>query len=301
MKMSKEKTVEVIKKRRNRKSKPLFSPGQRIDETIDWYLKTLTKHGKMRKLTEAETHDLCLRKYNGDKEARDELILHNIPLVVYKAKKMRSMFPKATMAELISAGTEGLIAGVDHIDGRDSYKIASYIALWIEERIRYVAVENCTHLYAPRRVHDLVRKFVWQRKKAEKTSEAFVDDSPLSDDVKRIVDRLLHDPRDIHECVMNQNGGDPVCLADMMQDHSAELPFAHSQFFDIEGTVKDAGIEEEDARLLSMRFGLKGESPMMIKDISLAVGKASTYVSVSLTKSLERLREFLGADFGRAL
>lgn len=299
--MAKQKSVEVIKKRRNRKSKPLFTPGQRIDETIDWYLKTLTKHGKMRKLTEAETHDLCLRKYNGDKEARDELILHNIPLVVYKAKKMRSMFPKATMAELISAGTEGLIAGIGHIDGRDSYKIASYIALWIEERIRYVAVENCTHLYAPRRVHDLVRKFVWQRRRAEKTSEAFVDDSPLSDDVKRIVDRLLHDPRDIHECVVSDNGGDPVCLADLLRDDSAELPFSHSQFFDIEGTIKDAGIEEEDARFIRMRFGIGAATPMMIKEISVCSQKSSTYISLSLAKSLERLREFLGADFGRAL
>lgn len=69
----------------------------------------------------------------GDPAARDLLIVHNLRLVVYIAKKFES--PAASLDDLISIGTIGLIKAVATFHPEKNIKLATYASRCIENEI----------------------------------------------------------------------------------------------------------------------------------------------------------------------
>ena len=75
-----------------------------------------------------------LRKYfNGDKEARDVLIEHNLRLVVHIAKKYISNDQE--LEDYTSIGIIGLIKAIDSFKENKGYKISTYASRCIENEI----------------------------------------------------------------------------------------------------------------------------------------------------------------------
>ena len=77
---------------------------------------------------------------NGDKEARGELIEHNLRLVAHIVKKYES-FNEST-DDLISIGTIGLIKGIDTFNIEKPVKLITYCAKCIENEILMYIRQN---------------------------------------------------------------------------------------------------------------------------------------------------------------
>ena len=76
----------------------------------------------------------CLEKLEeGDKEAREEIIVHNLRLVVYIAKKFENT--GIPIEDLISIGTLGLIKAVNTFRLSKNIKLATYASRCIENEI----------------------------------------------------------------------------------------------------------------------------------------------------------------------
>lgn len=73
------------------------------------------------------------RAQEGDKEARNQLIEHNLRLVAHIVKKYDRR--KEDMDDLISIGTIGLIKGVDSYSYKKGTRITTYCARCIENEI----------------------------------------------------------------------------------------------------------------------------------------------------------------------
>lgn len=84
-------------------------------------------------LTKAEEADIMKRIVGGDDSAREELITHNLRLVVYIAKKYDS--PSAGAEDLVSIGTIGLIKAVKTFSPEKNIKLATYASRCIENEI----------------------------------------------------------------------------------------------------------------------------------------------------------------------
>ena len=67
-------------------------------------------------LSKEEEQELLLRYSNGDETVRDKLIVHNLRLVVYIARKFDGTV--SSVEDLISIGTIGLIKAVKTADPR---------------------------------------------------------------------------------------------------------------------------------------------------------------------------------------
>lgn len=82
----------------------------------------------------SEEEEICINKMlNGDKNARNKLIEHNLRLVAHIVKKYDT---KETMTDdLISIGTIGLIKGIDTYNGDRKTKITTYAARCIQNEI----------------------------------------------------------------------------------------------------------------------------------------------------------------------
>lgn len=81
-----------------------------------------------------EEEDECVKKaMEGDKEAREKLIEHNLRLVAHIVKKYDHR--KEDMDDLISIGTIGLIKGIDSYSNNHGTRITTYCARCIENEI----------------------------------------------------------------------------------------------------------------------------------------------------------------------
>ncbi|MBQ6570447.1 MAG: RNA polymerase sporulation sigma factor SigE [Clostridia bacterium] len=80
-----------------------------------------------------EEQEILARLSEGDAEARQLLISHNLRLVVYIARKFESC--GAGVEDLISIGTIGLIKAVNTFDPGKNIKLATYASRCIENEI----------------------------------------------------------------------------------------------------------------------------------------------------------------------
>ena len=88
-------------------------------------------------LSEEEESE-CIEKYkNGDTDARNILIEHNLRLVAHVAKKYTSSGRIASVDfdDIISIGAIGLIKGIDSFNADKNVRLATYAARCIENEI----------------------------------------------------------------------------------------------------------------------------------------------------------------------
>ena len=82
----------------------------------------------------SEDEKLYIEKMaNGDKEARNKLIEHNLRLVAHIAKKYENTFEDKD--DILSIGIIGLIKAVDSFNSKSNNKLATYAAKCIENEI----------------------------------------------------------------------------------------------------------------------------------------------------------------------
>ena len=84
-------------------------------------------------LTREEEQHIMENIAKGDSKAREPLIVHNLRLVVYIAKKFET--PNASAEDLISIGTIGLIKAVNTFSVEKNIKLATYASRCIENEI----------------------------------------------------------------------------------------------------------------------------------------------------------------------
>ncbi len=84
-------------------------------------------------LSKAEEQSVVEKLKNGDSTGKDELIVHNLRLVVYIAKRFESA--GANLEDLISIGTIGLIKAVNTFKPDKNIKLATYASRCIENEI----------------------------------------------------------------------------------------------------------------------------------------------------------------------
>ncbi len=84
-------------------------------------------------LSKEEEEDLLEKMKNGDANARNTLIEHNLRLVAHIVKKYDNK--NEDIDDLISIGTIGLIKGIDSFNTKHNAKLTTYIAKCIENEI----------------------------------------------------------------------------------------------------------------------------------------------------------------------
>ena len=84
-------------------------------------------------LSKTEEEYYLSRYFNGDKEARDKLIEHNLRLVVHIAKKYTTN--EQELEDFTSIGTIGLIKAIDSFKDNKGFKISTYASRCIENEI----------------------------------------------------------------------------------------------------------------------------------------------------------------------
>lgn len=97
---------------------------------LEIYLKEI---GKYNILTPEEEYNLAILAQKGDLEAKNQLLLHNLKLVVSIASK--NIYSCVSLEDKIQEGNLGLITAIEKFDPTKGYKFSTYATWWIKQKI----------------------------------------------------------------------------------------------------------------------------------------------------------------------
>ena len=107
-------------------------------------------------LSREEELELAKRVKNGDQKSKEELINHNLRLVVSIAK--RFSYYNLPFMDLVQEGNLGLMKAVEKYDYTKGYKFSTYATWWIRQSIIRAIGEKSRIIRIPIHVHDKLLK-----------------------------------------------------------------------------------------------------------------------------------------------
>ena len=243
---------------------------------------------ELKTLTDDEKRLLLEKAQAGDKEAREELILGNLRLVLSIIQRFSGR--KENVDDLFQVGCIGLVKAVDNFNLSLDVKFSTYaVPMIIGEIRRYLRDNNSIRI--SRSVRDLAYRALQAREELtrEREVEPSVDEIAAKlgvgrEPILRAMEAIV-EPISLYEPVYNESG-DAIYIMDQISDTSAqdEHWLEHIALADAMKKLND-----RERRIIEMRF-YKNKTQMEIAD---EIGISQAQVSRLEKGALERIRKQL--------
>jgi RNA polymerase primary sigma factor len=256
-------------------------------------------------LTKGEEITLADDIHSGNKgkfdAARETLIISNLRLVVKIAHDFKGL--GLPLADLISEGNTGLIRAAEKFDSSKGAKFSSYAAWWIKQAMRRALYSQSRTIRVPIQSASRLSKIRNAASELQDELGRPPTDSEVAERLEiseKIVAGLKHvDLRmvSIHDPIKPGEDGE---FKDIIPDPQAKSA-------DDEMNKKDAvfrlmellqNLNERERTVLEMRFGLRGEAPCTLEDISVVLGRTRERVRQIQNNALKKLKKMLETEGG---
>lgn len=234
--------------------------------------------------------------------ARERLIRANLRLVVSLARNYANRGLATT--DLIEEGNIGLMRAVEGFDPAQGARFSTYASWWIKQAMKRALINAMQPVHVPAYMVELIAKW----KEASRTLEAELGHPPslqeLADHMQiplrkvRIIRRAIKAFQSLSHSGTGSQDSDLRGLGDMIADSRAGSPSDSMLREDEMGTLKRllGAIDDREAEILRLRFGLDGQQPLTLKEISDAVGISRERVRQLVDEALMKLNEQITDD-----
>lgn len=248
-------------------------------------------------LSAQEERELAERVAMGDPSAREHMVKANLRLVVNIA---RGYLGKGlSLEDLIEEGNLGLMRAVEGFDGMMHTRFSTYASYWIKQSIRRAVMNNGKPIRLPAYMVSLLSK--WRRASAilaerlgrAPTHEEVGKALRLSKKKMGIVAKAIR----VNNLVPHNEGAEDEgpALDDVLTDDRGKGP----ETVLIEADDLDRiflqldGLEEREAIVIRMRFGLDTYSPMTLREVGDTLGLTRERVRQLENQALQKLMSSL--------
>lgn len=121
---------------------------------LQQYISTIEK---FKLLDQEETNELFKKFNNGDSQAKNKLINHNLRLVVKTATRYEH-YDENKIMDLIQEGTLGLIRAIELFDVEKGFRLSTFACRWIDSKIAEYFGSNVQSSYVPIHIKRAARK-----------------------------------------------------------------------------------------------------------------------------------------------
>ena len=274
-------------------------PSSALQPDMQLYLKQINE---VPLLTAEEERILGWRIMNdNDHRAKDQMIRANLRLVVSISKNYSHR--GLPLSDLIEEGNLGLIRAVEGFDPAQGARFSTYASWWIKQAIKRTLINAVQPIHIPAYMVELIAKWKEASRRLEEalgrqpTTQELATEMEIPLKKLKIIWRALKAFHAPPQAPLGEDGK-AVDFADLFEDFRTEQPdeaIAQSEEFRTIVKLLDA-IDERDARVLRLRFGLEGQEPLTLKQIGKEIGLTRERVRQIEVDALKKLQSRLTDD-----
>jgi len=270
-------------------------------KNLKHYLEEISKFPP---LTEKDEKALARRIQKGAEDALQQMIKSNLKFVVSYAKRYSGM--GLSLLDLINEGNLGLIEAAKRFDPERSVKFITYAVWWIRQAIIHALTQNSHITNVPQKLSD---EIALMKKKSERLKTG-LGRAPTREEIAKSMGLSVQDVEDLEilaekkVSLSDRVREDDLTMEEKLTDNLAPSVEQQMVKASVERQVRDllAGLDEKEARVLRLRFGLEGKSPQTLQKIGNTLHLTRERVrqieqrairKLAQSKKLQQLRGYL--------
>lgn len=292
----KAKKAPVKKKKAERPKTNKIISSKNVQSPLETYLREINETTL---LTADDEKMLARAIAKGDVEARDRMVRANLRLVVNIARGYTGK--GLNLQDLIEEGNLGLLRAVEGFDPDMGTRFSTYASYWIKQSIKRALINSAKTIRIPAYMVELLSK--WRRASTRLQEE--LGRTPTPEEVARILGLPKRKLPIVKKAIKIYNSTPQTdqseagwSLGDMVMDERMKSPEDELLESDVLRHVREqmADMDEREATVLRLRFGLGGVEPHTLKEIGEKLSLTRERVRQIETEALKRLADSLDDD-----
>lgn len=259
-------------------------------DSVRMYLKEI---GKIDLINFEKEVELAKAIEKGSGEARAHLINANLRLVVSIAKKYIGR--GLTFLDLVQEGNQGLMRAVEKFDWKRGFKFSTYATWWIRQAITRAIADQAKTIRIPVHMVETINKVykatraLTQRLGREPTIEEIAGEVGITVEKVEEIYRISQDTTSLATPVGDDEDS---FLGDFIEDLTQPSPYEETSKELLRESIEEVldSLDEREAKVLSLRFGLMGETPKTLEEVGKIFNVTRERIRQIEAKALRKLR-----------
>ena len=255
------------------------------------YLKEI---GAIRLLTREEEIELAKKAENGDVEARNKMVEHNLKLVVSIARRYHSS--TMTLDDLIQEGNIGLMKALEKYDYRLGYKFSTYATWWIRQSVTRAISDQSRTIRIPVHMVETINKL--NKAKIKLSNE--LNREPTLEELSKELGIPVRKIKEISEYGISPVSLDtPIGedgesnLSDFIEDDKFENAQEKLEKEELANRVVEMldTLSARESNVLKMRYGIGYSRSYTLEEIGNKYGITRERIRQIEARAMKRLKE----------
>jgi len=259
-------------------------------DSVRMYLKEI---GKIDLINFEKEVELAKAIEKGSNEARADLINANLRLVVSIAKKYIGR--GLTFLDLVQEGNQGLMRAVEKFDWKRGFKFSTYATWWIRQAITRAIADQAKTIRIPVHMVETINKVykatraLTQRLGREPQIEEIAAEVGITVEKVEEIYRISQDTTSLATPVGDDEDS---FLGDFIEDTTQPSPYEETSKELLRESIEEVleSLDEREAKVLSLRFGLMGETPKTLEEVGKIFNVTRERIRQIEAKALRKLR-----------